>query len=125
MLKYFTSELKGSPFVTTFLDYGQMMKDNGQAPIDYKEEQIKGIINQGMSLIQAGRIYEGKALVLKGIDMGPQYSHGYRAFASICFDEKKFDEALKYLRKSYKIDPKDFFVLYLLGTTLFMTKHFH
>ena len=56
MLKHFTSELKGSPVATTFLDYGQMMKDNGQAPIDYKEEQIKGIINQGMSLIQAGRI---------------------------------------------------------------------
>ena len=125
MLKHFTSELKGSPFATTFLDYGQMMKENGQVPINFKEEQIKDIINQGVRLVQAGRIEEGKVLILKGIDMGPQMSAGYLAFGSVCFDEKKFDEALKYLRKSYKIQPKNYFVLYLLGTTLFQTKHFH
>ena len=71
-----------------------------------KEEQAKQLHAQGVVMIRAKKIPEGRVLLQKAIEVYPQFALSYFLMGTTYFDEQNYEEAVKWFRKAHKLMPK-------------------
>src|SRR5512141_493224 len=98
------------------LPFGHAQNSKSSADLQYES---------GMALAKQGRLDEAREIFLKARAQSPMDPRFPIELGGVAFKQKKYDEAIHWLRIARRLNPSDVYTNDFLGTLFYLTGNLH
>lgn len=88
----------------------------------YPWEERTVTSNKALIQLERGNLEEAEKLLLKSIELDPNYSNAYNNLGTLCGQRSEHDQAIKYFKKAIAVDPEMGEAYLNCATSYFMMK---